>query len=102
MTSALPMRRASATGSAFTCPHNEELSQSSIGRSARPERVNVGRLGANAREAAEQTGRLGVPLVRPVASLDEALAAWPAGRRISVPRWMNCLAWRRRTRANRG
>jgi len=46
------------------------------------ERVNVERLGANAREAAEQTGRLGVPLVRPVASLDEALAAWPAGRRI--------------------
>ena len=33
------------------------------------ERVNLERLGANAREAAEQTGRLGVPLVRPVASL---------------------------------
>lgn len=46
------------------------------------ERVNEDRLRANAREAAEQTGRLSVPEIRPACDLTAALAAWPAGRRI--------------------
>jgi 16S rRNA (uracil1498-N3)-methyltransferase len=46
------------------------------------ERVNEERLRANAREAAEQTGRLSVPEVRSVCDLQAALAAWPAERRI--------------------
>ncbi|WP_374443477.1 16S rRNA (uracil(1498)-N(3))-methyltransferase [Stella sp.] len=46
------------------------------------ERVNVERLAANAREAAEQTGRLSVPEVFAVAGLDQALAGWQPGRRI--------------------
>ncbi|BBK45154.1 ribosomal RNA small subunit methyltransferase E [Allostella vacuolata] len=46
------------------------------------ERVNEDRLRANAREAAEQTGRLSVPVVHAVTDLEAALSAWPAGRRI--------------------
>ena len=45
-------------------------------------RVNLGRLRANAIEAAEQSGRLGVPAVRPAAALKVVLADWPAGRRL--------------------
>lgn len=46
------------------------------------DRVNVDRLGAIAVEAAEQCERLGVPVIEPMRSLDERLAAWPAGRRL--------------------
>lgn len=43
-------------------------------------RVNEDRLRANAIEAAEQSGRLTVPEVRPAAALDKALAAWDPSR----------------------
>ncbi|MBM3569657.1 MAG: 16S rRNA (uracil(1498)-N(3))-methyltransferase [Alphaproteobacteria bacterium] len=43
-------------------------------------RVNVERLAANAREAAELTHRLTVPAVRAPMALDKLLAAWPRGR----------------------
>lgn len=46
------------------------------------ERANTGRLRANAVEAAEQCGRMTVPEVFESATLDEALARWPAERRI--------------------
>jgi 16S rRNA (uracil1498-N3)-methyltransferase len=46
------------------------------------ERVNVERLQANAREAAEQTERLSVPVVRTPVELMRLLAGWPEGRRI--------------------
>jgi 16S rRNA (uracil1498-N3)-methyltransferase len=51
------------------------------------DRVNQGRLRANAIEAAEQCGRLTVPEVRAALPLGEALAGWPddpatAGRRV--------------------
>jgi 16S rRNA (uracil1498-N3)-methyltransferase len=45
-------------------------------------RVNTDRLYANAIEAAEQCERLTVPDVREPASLRDALAHWPAGRRL--------------------
>lgn len=45
-------------------------------------RVNIVRLAANAREAAEQSWRLDVPEVREARSLDAVLDAWPAGRRL--------------------
>ncbi len=45
-------------------------------------RVNVDRLAANAREAAEQCCRLSVPEVRPVQDLFALLADWPAERRL--------------------
>lgn len=45
-------------------------------------RVNTARLAANAIEAAQQTGRLTVPETREPVSLEEALAAWPAARRL--------------------
>jgi 16S rRNA (uracil1498-N3)-methyltransferase len=45
-------------------------------------RVNIGRLSANAVEAAQQTGRLTIPEVRPAAALHEILAAWPQTRRL--------------------
>lgn len=45
-------------------------------------RVNVGRLQANALEAAEQCERLTVPEVREPVSLAKLLADWPADRRI--------------------
>lgn len=48
------------------------------------ERVNTDRLAANAREAAEQTGRLSVPVVHAPQALDAALADWPADRRLAV------------------
>jgi 16S rRNA (uracil1498-N3)-methyltransferase len=44
------------------------------------ERINAGRLQANAVEAAEQTERLTVPLVHPLRPLPAALADWPDGR----------------------
>jgi len=45
-------------------------------------RVNIGRLSANAVEAAQQTGRLTIPDVRPAAALQDVLAAWPSTRRL--------------------
>lgn len=45
-------------------------------------RVNVERLAANAREAAEQCERLSVPEVRPPVGLFDLLADWPTERRI--------------------
>jgi len=45
-------------------------------------RVNVDRLAANAREAAEQCSRLSVPEVREPVALTELIAAWPLGRRL--------------------
>lgn len=45
-------------------------------------RVNVDRLAANAREAAEQCSRLSVPEVREPISLTELVGAWPAGRHL--------------------
>ena len=47
-------------------------------------RVNVERLRANAIEAAEQCGRLGVPHIAPPFSLTDALADWPPERRLLV------------------
>ena len=47
-------------------------------------RVNTDRLAANAREAAEQCGRLSVPEVRPPRDLGALLADWPAERRLLV------------------
>ncbi|BBK34550.1 16S rRNA (uracil1498-N3)-methyltransferase [Stella humosa] len=46
------------------------------------ERVNDERLRANAREAAEQTGRLSIPEVRPPVDLMAMLGAWQTDRRI--------------------
>jgi 16S rRNA (uracil1498-N3)-methyltransferase len=46
------------------------------------ERVNLERLRANVREAAEQTERLSLPEVREPLSLQRAIEAWPAGRRL--------------------
>jgi 16S rRNA (uracil1498-N3)-methyltransferase len=45
-------------------------------------RVNAERMTANAIEAAEQSGRLGVPEIREAISLEKLLAAWPKERRI--------------------
>jgi 16S rRNA (uracil1498-N3)-methyltransferase len=45
-------------------------------------RVNIDRMGANAVEAAEQSGRLTVPEVRDPMAFDKLLANWPPGRRI--------------------
>lgn len=47
-------------------------------------RVNVDRLRANAREAAEQCGRLTVPDVSEAVSLEVALMDWPEGRTLLV------------------
>lgn len=47
-------------------------------------RVNVERLQAHAIEAAEQSGRLDVPELRPAQALESALADWPAGRPLFV------------------
>ncbi len=47
-------------------------------------RVNLGRLRANAVEAAEQCGRLEVPDVLAPAELDRVLADWPNERRLLV------------------
>jgi 16S rRNA (uracil1498-N3)-methyltransferase len=46
------------------------------------ERVNLERLRAHAIEAAEQSGRLTVPELRPPERLDRRIASWPAGRRL--------------------
>ncbi len=48
-------------------------------------RVATARLRANAREAAEQCGRLSVPEVVEPVDLQALLAQWPAGRRLLVP-----------------
>ncbi|MEC9346365.1 MAG: 16S rRNA (uracil(1498)-N(3))-methyltransferase [Pseudomonadota bacterium] len=45
-------------------------------------RVNVARLQANAREAAEQCERLTLPLVQEPVTLEQAIADWPADRRL--------------------
>jgi len=45
-------------------------------------RVNSARLKANAIEAAEQSGRVSVPEVRELITLDALLAAWPKERRL--------------------
>lgn len=47
-------------------------------------RVNTDRLHLHVVEAAEQCGRLTVPEVRPLATLDQALAIWPSNRRLIV------------------
>ncbi len=47
-------------------------------------RVNVERLRAHAIEAAEQCGRLEVPLIAPPCPLPDALADWPPERRLLV------------------
>ncbi|MBL8671948.1 MAG: 16S rRNA (uracil(1498)-N(3))-methyltransferase [Alphaproteobacteria bacterium] len=47
-------------------------------------RVNLARLTANAVEAAEQCERLSVPELRADATLEAAVAAWPAERRLLV------------------
>lgn len=47
-------------------------------------RVNLERLRAHAREAAEQTERLSVPEVAEPETLEKLLAHWPAGRRLVV------------------
>jgi 16S rRNA (uracil1498-N3)-methyltransferase len=46
------------------------------------ERVNLDRLRAHSREAAEQTERLTLPVLREPQALNRALADWPAGRRL--------------------
>lgn len=51
-------------------------------RRTQAERINLDRLRANAIEAAEQSERLSVPQVRAPAKLADALASWPAGRRL--------------------
>jgi 16S rRNA (uracil1498-N3)-methyltransferase len=45
-------------------------------------RVNLERMRANAVEAAEQSGRVGVPEVREPTDLDRLLAAWPSERKL--------------------
>lgn len=45
-------------------------------------RVNEERLAAIAREAAEQCGRLSVPRVAPLSSLERVLSDWPPDRRL--------------------
>lgn len=46
------------------------------------DRTNIARLTAIATEAAEQTGRLNVPLILPQARLVDVLAEWPGDRRL--------------------
>ena len=58
------------------------LLQPVITRHTAVTRVNVARLAANAREAAEQCGRLSLPEVREPVAFDRLLADWPAGRRL--------------------
>ncbi|MBI1245974.1 MAG: 16S rRNA (uracil(1498)-N(3))-methyltransferase [Alphaproteobacteria bacterium] len=48
------------------------------------ERVNVERLAAIAKEATEQSERLDLPEILAPATLDRALANWPAGRQLIV------------------
>ena len=51
-----------------------------ITRRTQASRVNLARLAANAREAAEQCGVIWLPEVSPERRLEEVLAAWPAER----------------------
>jgi 16S rRNA (uracil1498-N3)-methyltransferase len=51
-----------------------------ITRRTQVSRVNLARLAANAREAAEQCGVIWLPEVSPERRLEEVLAAWPAER----------------------
>ena len=51
-----------------------------ITRRTQASRVNLARLAANAREAAEQCGVIWLAEVSPERRLDEVLAAWPAER----------------------
>lgn len=53
-------------------------------RHTQVERLNLDRLRTHAVAAAEQSERLSVPALRPAQALDEALAAWPAERRLVV------------------
>ncbi|MEX2649422.1 MAG: RsmE family RNA methyltransferase, partial [Alphaproteobacteria bacterium] len=53
------------------------------------DRVNVDRLWANAREAAEQTERLSVPAVRDPVSLAALIASWPAERTEAYLKFFN-------------
>jgi len=46
------------------------------------ERVNLDRMRANAMEAAEQTERLSVPVLREPQPLDRVMSSWPEGRRL--------------------
>jgi 16S rRNA (uracil1498-N3)-methyltransferase len=46
------------------------------------DRVNLSRLASIAIEATEQCGRLTVPEIMPMQSLERRLADWPAGRRL--------------------
>jgi 16S rRNA (uracil1498-N3)-methyltransferase len=58
------------------------LLQPVITRHTAVARVNAARLAANAREAAEQCGRLSLPEVREPRELGPMLADWPAERRL--------------------
>ncbi len=51
-----------------------------ITRRTQASRVNLARLAANAREAAEQCGVIWLPEVSPERRLEEVLADWPAER----------------------
>jgi len=53
-------------------------------RNTNSARVNVDRLAARAREAAEQSGRLTLPEVAPPVALADLLADWPGKRRLLV------------------
>ena len=46
------------------------------------DRVNLSRLASIAIEAAEQCGRMTLPVIMPLQPLEERLAEWPAGRRL--------------------
>jgi 16S rRNA (uracil1498-N3)-methyltransferase len=54
-------------------------------RNTQVKRVNLARLRANAIEAAEQCGRLGVPEVVEPVSLENLIATWPRDRQLLVP-----------------
>jgi 16S rRNA (uracil1498-N3)-methyltransferase len=51
-----------------------------ITRRTQASRVNLARLAANAREAAEQCGVIWLPEVSPEQRLDDVVAGWPAER----------------------
>jgi 16S rRNA (uracil1498-N3)-methyltransferase len=53
-------------------------------RRTQVERLNLERLQAHAVAAAEQSGRLSVPVLQPPQPLADALARWPAERRLVV------------------
>jgi 16S rRNA (uracil1498-N3)-methyltransferase len=55
-----------------------------ITRRVQMQKVNAERLGAHAREAAEQSERLDVPEVAAALTLDQLLAGWPQDRRLFV------------------